>query len=56
MEQEPKYLKDVLAVGRQLQADEARVAYVKHDAWCALLQGTGACNCEPIVKLGERLA
>jgi hypothetical protein len=25
---------------------------VYHDTWCALLKGTGACNCEPVIGHG----
>jgi hypothetical protein len=27
-------------------------AMILHDDWCALLAGTGPCNCEPIVREG----
>jgi len=54
----PPYIRRLLAA-LELTGDgpsSARVAIVRHDAWCALLKGSGACNCAPDVELGPDLA
>lgn len=30
------------------------VTDIRHDDWCARLQGTGVCNCDPDVRLVSR--
>ncbi|HEY6222940.1 MAG TPA: hypothetical protein VIW26_04100 [Gemmatimonadales bacterium] len=54
----PPYMRRVLAaleLGGH-DTNTARLATVRHDAWCALLKGTGPCNCAPDVELGPDLA
>lgn len=46
----PKYADDVIAKALRTRAQPGvYLVGVAHDDWCALLQGTGPCNCNPIV-------
>ncbi len=48
----PKYAKEVIRQGREAAArfpGRAFTVEVRHDDWCALLAGTGPCNCNPEV-------
>jgi hypothetical protein len=50
----PKYLADVLRVTANLKPGTLQHVEVRHDSWCALLNGRGPCICHPeVVLLGE---
>ena len=55
MDREPHYLKRVLEFGRT-GAKPGTVTHITvlHDEWCAQLQDTGLCNCEPELQLEGR--
>ncbi len=47
------YLDKILKLQRErpiLQTAGVHHIEVRHDSWCALLQGTGKCNCHPEVS------
>ena len=41
------YVPLVLRAALELQAAAGYRVTVKHDSWCALLAGTGPCDCSP---------
>jgi hypothetical protein len=53
MNDNPNYLTDVLRLAEGIQPGSINHVTVLHDAWCAQLNGTGPCNCEPIVRRGK---
>ena len=55
MKRLPKYADQVIDQARKAQTAGTMppglyVTEVRHDGWCALLQGTGPCNCNPEVE------
>lgn len=49
----PAYLEKILLIARQhkiLREPGVHHIQVAHDDWCALLRGTGDCNCNPDVQ------
>ena len=51
----PKYMPAAIAAARQsIERRGPGIHHVTiyHDDWCALLAGTGPCNCEPEVEEG----
>lgn len=48
MRKVPRYVAKVLALAATLPSEPAvHHMTVLHDDWCDLLNGRGACNCEP---------
>ena len=49
----PGYAKKLaeLAQDRQLLPGEVYSARIRHDSWCAFLNGRGPCDCDPDVSL-----
>ena len=38
-----------------LQPGQVYIVSVRHDDWCAVLKGTGPCDCNPDVRPPERV-
>ena len=46
----PKYMDMIVDATANIKRGHAYTIEVLHDDWCALLAGTGQCNCEPTLK------
>ena len=48
----PGYTQKLLDAVKDVQLTPGlHIAHIMHDDWCALLAGTGPCNCNPEVRI-----
>jgi len=45
------YLPKVLARVPDLKLGTVNVVHVRHDDWCAFLNGQGECDCDPDIEI-----